>query len=78
MKDGIYVVGGESVYLKVGDSTINLIGEIGDTFVSFMEGQETTSDAKYNAMVNIGFIYKSLDEVGNTSLQNGVIYIESE
>lgn len=78
VKDGIYVVGGESVYLKVGDSTINLIGEIGDTFVSFMEGQETTSDAKYNAMVNIGFIYKSLDEVGNTSLQNGVIYIESE
>lgn len=78
VKDGIYVVGGESVYLKVGDSTINLIGEIGDTFVSFMEGQETTSDAKYNAMVNIGFIYKSLDEVGSTSLQNGVIYIESE
>lgn len=78
VKDGIYVVGGESVYLKIGDSTINLIGEIGDTFVSFMEGQETTSDAKYNAMVNIGFIYKSLDEVGNTSLQNGVIYIESE
>lgn len=78
VKDGIYVVGGESVYLKVGDSTINLIGEIGDTFVSFMEGQETTSEAKYNAMVNIGFIYKSLDEVGNTSLQNGVIYIESE
>lgn len=78
VKDGIYVIGGESVYLKIGDSTINLIGEIGDTFVSFMEGQETTSDAKYNAMVNIGFIYKSLDEVGNTSLQNGVIYIESE
>lgn len=78
VKDGIYVVGGESIYLKIGDSTINLIGEIGNTFVSFMEGQETTSDAKYNAMVNIGFIYKSLDEVGNTSLQNGVIYIESE
>lgn len=78
VKDGIYVVGGEAVYLKIGDSTINLIGEVGDTFVSFMEGQETTSEAKYNAMVNIGFIYKSLDEVGNTSLQNGVIYIESE
>lgn len=78
VKDGIYVVGGEAVYLKVGDSTINLIGEVGDTFVSFMEGQETTSEAKYNAMVNIGFIYKSLDEVNDTSLQNGVIYIESE
>ena len=25
VKDGIYVVGGEAVYLKVGDSTINLI-----------------------------------------------------
>ena len=77
VKDGIYVVGKE-VYLKVGDATINLVGEVGNTFVSFMEGQETTSTDKYNAMINIGFIYKSLNEVNDTSLQNGVIYIESE
>lgn len=78
VKDGIYVVGNDSIYLKVGDQTINLVGEVGSTFVSFMEGQETTSDAKYNAMVNIGFIYKSLEDVNSNSLQNGMIYIESE
>lgn len=78
VRDGFYVVGNQSLYLKVGDSLINLAGEAGSTFVSFMEGQVTTSEAKYNAMVNIGFIYKSLEEVGSTSLQNGVIYVESE
>lgn len=78
VKDGIYVVGDNSIYLRVSGQTINLVGEIGSTYVSFMEGQVTTSDAKYNAMVNIGFIHKSLQDVDGNSLQNGVIYIESE
>lgn len=78
VRDGFYIVENQSLYLKVGDALINLVGESGSTFVSFMEGQVTTSEAKYNAMVNIGFIYKSLQDVNNSSLQNGIIYIESE
>ena len=78
VKDGIYVVGDDSIYLRVGGQTINLVGEVGSTYVSFMEGQATTSDAKYNAMVNIGFIHKSLQDIDSTSLQNGVIFVESE
>lgn len=77
VRDGLYVVG-QSIYLKVGGSVINLVGEAGSTYVSFMEGQETTSDDKYHAMINIGFIYKSLEEINENSLKNGVIYIESE
>lgn len=79
VKDGLYVVGDNSIYLKIGDlEPINLVGEIGNTFVSFVEGQETTSNAKHNALVNIGFIYKTLNEINETSLQNGIIYVESE
>ena len=78
VKDGIYVLEDQSIYLKIGSSLINLVGETGSTFVSFMEGQITSPDAKHNAMVNIGFLHKSLQDVDSTSLQNGVIYIESE
>lgn len=78
VKNGIYIVNGESVYLKENNSLINLIGETGNTYVSFMEGQETTPEAKHNALVNIGFIYNSLEDLTPESLKNGIIYIESE
>lgn len=79
VKDGIYLTKDGSVYLKVGrNPAINLVGEVGSTYVSFQEEQETTSDQKYMAMQNIGFIYPSIEDVSSTSLQNGIIYIESE
>ena len=74
-KDGIYV-DGENVFLKVGDlKPINLIGEIGTTYVSFLGEQETTSNQKYTAQKNIGLIANTLNDVNITS---GLIYIESE
>ena len=77
-KDGIYVTSNGSVYIKSGDAIINLVGEIGTTYVSFMEEQQTTSDQKYTALKNIGFIYDSLEQVDNTALQNGLIYIQDQ
>lgn len=78
VKDGIYVTDDGSVYLKVGDSTINLVGEIGATYVSFIGEQETTADEKYRALRNIGFLYPDINSVGSSALQNGIVYIESE
>ena len=81
VKDGIYVIGDEDdqqVILQVNGNQINLKGEIGTTYVSFQGAQQTTSEQKYTALQNIGFIYKSLSEVTQDSLQNGIIYIESE
>lgn len=78
VKDGIYVIPDGSVYLKVGDTVLNLVGEVGTSYVSFLEAQETTPEQKYMALQNIGFAYKDLNSLSNTSLKNGIIYIESE
>lgn len=81
VKDGIYVIGdGEEakVVLLVSGEQIDLKGEVGTTYVSFLSDQETTSDAKYNALQNIGFIYKDLNTIPENSLKNGIVYIESE
>lgn len=77
-KDGLYITDDDSVYLKSGDTVINLVGEVGTVYVSFMEEQQTTSDQKYTALKNIGFIYDSLDQVDSTALQNGLIYVQQE
>lgn len=81
VKDGLYIVSEDSnnsVYLKLGDNIINLAGEAGNTYVSFLEEQETTSDQKHQALVNAGFLHETLDSIDQNSLQNGIIYIESE
>lgn len=74
-KNGIYVTPDNSVYVKIGDQTINLTGEIGTTYVSFMGEQITTGDQKYTALKNIGFIYDNLNSINESSLQNGIVYI---
>lgn len=81
VKDGIYIIGEgdtQQVILQVNGNQINLKGAIGTTYVSFQDTQQTTSEQKYTALQNIGFIYKSLAEVTQDSLQNGIIYVESE
>lgn len=76
IRNGIYVYD-DKVTLVINGEQIDLIGgEIGTTYVSFLEGQETDSDAKHNALVNIGFLYNSLEEVTDKALQNGIIYVE--
>ena len=76
--NGIYVCNDGSIYLKVGDSIVNLVGEVGTTYISFLVPQETTSDQKHQALVNIGFLHESLDSIDQNSLQNGIVYVESE
>lgn len=77
VKDGFYVVG-NSVYLKIGGEPIPIVGEVGTTYVSFLEEQETSSEQKYTALQNIGFIYKDINSITDLSLKNGIIYVESE
>lgn len=78
-KEGIYVLEDGSVYLKVKDKdAIPLIGEIGTTYVSFLGQQDTSSDSKYTALKNIGFLYPDIESITDNSIQNGIIYIESE
>lgn len=77
--DGIYVLPDGKVTLVVNGQSIDLVGEeIGNTYVSFIENQESDSIAKHNALVNIGFLYNSLSDLNENSLKNGIVYIESE
>lgn len=77
-RDGLYITDDGSIYLKIGDSVINLVGEVGTTYVAFLEPQETTSDQKHQALVNIGFLHENLDSIDQNSLRNGIVYVESE
>ena len=78
-KDGIYVTEDGSIYLKVGNSEpINLLGEVGTTYVSFMGEQETDSESKHTALKNIGLLYPNFSSINSSSLRNGIIYIEDE
>lgn len=78
VKDGIYLTDDGMVYLQIGGQLINLVGEIGNTYVSFLGEQQTESDSKYTALKNIGFLYPDMNSFGKDSLQNGIVYIESE
>lgn len=79
-KNGIYVLEDGTVWLQMsGVDPIPIVNnEVGSTYVSFLGEQESTSEQKRQALVNIGFIYPTLGSVDSSSLQNGVIYIESE
>lgn len=80
-KDGIYIIGdGEDakVIISIGGSQIDLKGEIGTTYVSFLGTQETTPEQKYTALQNIGFLYKNVSDVQSNGLKTGIVYVESE
>jgi hypothetical protein len=59
--DGIYIINSDSIYLQLNGTKYPLLSETGNTYVSFLENQETDSNAKHNALINIGFICETLD-----------------
>lgn len=80
-KDGIYIIGdGEDakVIISIGGSQIDLKGEIGTTYVSFLGTQETTPEQKHTALQNIGFLYQNASDVQSNGLKTGIVYVESE
>lgn len=80
-KDGIYIIGdGEDakVIISIGGSQIDLKGEIGTTYVSFLGAQETTPEQKHTALQNIGFLYQNVSDIQSNGLKTGIVYVESE
>lgn len=76
-----YIIGdGEDakVIISIGGSQIDLKGEVGTTYVSFLGTQETTPEQKYTALQNIGFLYKNISDVQSNGLRTGIVYVESE
>lgn len=80
-KDGLYLIEKEEtpeVWLSIGGSTINLLGEIGTTYVSFLTPQKVTSDQKLMALTNAGFYYETLDKAKEATINQGIVYIIDE
>ena len=77
-KDGIYLVENEEnpeVWLYVGGTLINLAGEIGTTYVSFIGTQDVDAEKRYQALINAGFYYNTMEDAEAAKLQSGLIYI---
>lgn len=79
-KDGIYVITNENdskVILQVNGQQIVLYNSESSeiSYVSFLTPQQTTSDEKYTALKNIGFVYDTLNDIDESAVYNGVVYV---
>lgn len=73
-KTGIYYNTADSAfYASIGGTTTQL-SDSGTTYVSFLTKQEATADQKYQALVNAGFYYESLEAAQTAGVNSGIIY----
>ena len=81
-EDGIYIIStevGNEVWLCVEGTKINIAGEIGTTYVSFLaEQKDITSDQKYTALYNAGLYYPTLEDAQKAGIKAGIVYIEGD
>ena len=80
-KDGLYLIEKENtseVWLSIGGSIVNLLGEVGTTYVSFLAPQDVTSDQKLMALTNAGLYYETLDKAKKAAIKQGIVYIIDE
>lgn len=77
-KDGIYLVTEDnSIWFSL-NGTILQLSDSGTTYVSYMTEQETTAEQKYQALTNIGFYYKTLEEAQQANLSTGIIFNQAD
>ncbi len=80
--NGIYLVPtseGNEVWVSIDGTKVNLSGEIGTTYVSFLSPQtEVTSDQKYTALTNAGLYYETLEEAEQAGIKAGIIFVVGE
>lgn len=77
-KDGIYLVTEDnSIWFSL-NGTILQLSNSGTTYVSYMTEQKTTAEQKYQALTNIGFYYKTLEEAQQANLTAGIIFNQAD
>lgn len=77
-KDGIYLIQNEEnqeVWLYIGGTLINLLGEVSDNYVTYLKNQDIDADGKFRALSNIGLYYNTLNDAIEAKLTSGIIYI---
>lgn len=77
--NGIYLIPteeGNEVWISIDGTKVNLAGEVGTTYVSFLaEQKEVTTDQKYTALTNAGFYYETLEEAQQAGIKAGIIFV---
>lgn len=77
--DGLYYTKSDgSLWVVIGGNKINLKGDIGNIYVSYMAPQDTTLEQKKQAQYNIGLVYKTMAEAQAAGITSGFVYIEDE
>ena len=64
-KDGLYLIEKENtpeVWLSIGGSIVNLLGEVSDNYVTYLKNQDVDADSKFRALSNIGLYYNTLND----------------
>lgn len=75
-KDGIYLVNGTEVYLKIGsEPEFPIISNDGELFVSY-ESQETTGEQKQQALINLGLVCENSNNIPD--IKNGFVYVSND
>lgn len=77
-KDGIYLIEDEKtkeVWVSIGDSKINILGEVTNNYVAFVKEQDVDAENKLQALSNIGFFYKTLDDAKKAQLTQGIFFL---
>lgn len=80
--NGVYLVPtdeGNEVWVSIDGTKVNIAGEVGTTYVSFLtEQKEVTADQKYTALVNAGLYYETLEDAQEAGVKAGLIFIVGE
>lgn len=80
--NGVYLVPtdeGNEVWVSIDGTKVNIAGEVGTTYVSFLtEQKEVTADQKYTALVNAGLYYETLEDAQKAGVKAGLIFIVGE
>lgn len=80
--NGVYLVPtdeGNEVWVSIDGTKVNIAGEVGTTYVSFLtEQKEVTADQKYTALVNAGLYYETLEKAQQAGVKAGLIFVVSE
>ena len=77
--NGVYLVPtdkGNEVWVSIDGTKVNIAGEVGTTYVSFLtEQKEVTADQKYTALVNTKLYYETLEDAQEAGVKAGLIFI---
>lgn len=75
-ENGIYLLN-DQIYIYIDRNKI-LLNSSEQSYVSFTIDQELNSQEKGRALTNIGFYYNTIEDVKNSEITSGIVYVKDE